>query len=178
MSRSIRLTGWLKPVTAAVSVLLLVGCAGEMQDLHAYVDEVKSRKQGEIEPLPEIQQVETFVYVAGDRRDPFAPDVEETQTAIASSGGLMPDLNRRKEELESYSLDSLRMVGTLELSGTKWALIRAADNAIHRVKPGNYMGQNYGQILRITETMVELAELIPDGQGGYQERQASLALTE
>ncbi|MEW8015117.1 MAG: pilus assembly protein PilP [Candidatus Sedimenticola endophacoides] len=99
-------------------------------------------QQGEIEPLPEIRQVETFVYVAGERRDPFTVEVEEeAETAGGAGGGVMHDLNRRKEELEGYALDSLRMVGTLELSGTQWALVKTSDETIHRVKPGNYVGR-------------------------------------
>jgi len=160
--------------------LVVAACADRgMQDLRQYVDEVKSRKQGRIEPLPEIRQVETFTYEGGGRRNPFAPleEVRE-QTASAQGNGIAPDPNRRKEELENYPLDSLRMVGTLVQDNTTWALIRTQENTIYRVKAGNYMGENNGQITLITESAVELTEIVPDGQGGYRERQASLALTE
>ncbi len=90
----------------------------------------------------------------------------------------MPDFNRRKEELEGFSLDALRMVGTLEQLETTWALIQTQDKTIYRVKAGNYVGRNHGQITRISESGIDLTEIIADGQGGYRERQASLALAE
>ncbi|HEB97360.1 MAG TPA: pilus assembly protein PilP [Sedimenticola thiotaurini] len=159
---------------------LLTGCfTQDMSDLRRYVDEVKARKQGYIEPLPEIKQVETFAYVPGDRRSPFVPSSQgEEETQKPSSNGIAPDPNRRKEELENYSLDSLRMVGTLKQGDVMWALVQTSDSTIYRVKAGNYMGRNHGQITRIDENDIELTEIVPDGQGGYLERQASLALKE
>jgi len=163
-------------------VVLLAGAVGgcvnrDINDLERYVDEVKSRKQGEIEPLPEIKQIETFAYREDNRRNPFQPtEQERTEEQAQQLNGLAPDPNRRKEELESYSLDSLRMVGTLERDETTWALVRTKDKTIYRVKAGNYMGHNHGQITRIDENDIELTEIIPNGQGGFRERQASLAL--
>lgn len=167
-------------LTVLMIALALSGCSNrDMGDLKSYIDEVKARKQGEIEPLPEIKQIETFAYVAEDRRNPFKPvEQEGEQDEVAQGDGLMPDVNRRREELESYSLDSLRMVGTLEQSEVMWALVRTTDKTIYRVKAGNYMGKNHGQITRIDDNDIELTEIIPNGQGGYRERQASLALKE
>lgn len=158
----------------------VAGCArNDMGDLKQYVKEVKARKAGHIEPLPEIKQIETFAYVAADRRSPFRPVQQgEEQIPEAAEYGIAPDPNRRKEELENYSLDSLRMVGTLELTEIMWGLIKTRDKTIHRVKAGNYMGKNHGQITGISEGKIELTEIIPDGQRGYRERQASLALKE
>jgi type IV pilus assembly protein PilP len=172
--------GLMKTLVTVSAALLLSACAGgDMGDLKGYVKEVKSRKQGHIEPLPEIKQVETFTYIGGDRRNPFAPVQEEEQEGdVAESGGIMPDFNRRKEELEGFSLDALRMVGTLEQLETTWALIQTQDKTIYRVKAGNYVGRNHGQITRISESGIDLTEIIADGQGGYRERQASLALAE
>lgn len=166
-------------ITLALSGLL-AGCFNQdMSDLTRYVDQVKARKQGYIEPLPEIKQVETFAYVPGERRSPFRPTEEgEEESEKPSSNGIAPDPNRRKEELESYSLDSLRMVGTLQQGEVMWALVQTSDKTIYRVKAGNYMGRNHGQITRIDENDIELTEIVPDGQGGYLERQASLALKE
>ena len=156
------------------------GCADRsMGDLKQYVGEVKSRKKGEIEPLPEIKQVETYDYAGADGRNPFAPLKQSEETiANLSANGLAPDPTRRKEELESYSLDSLRMVGTLEQLDSRWALVQTSDRTIYRVKAGNYMGRNHGQISRITEIEIELTEIVANGQGGFRERQASLALKE
>ncbi len=163
-----------------VFMLILNGCANpDIGELRQYVDTKKAEPPGRIEPLPEIKQITTFVYEADARRDPFVPTEagEETGGAIADSG-ISPDFNRRKEELESYALDSIRMVGTLEQLGVTWGLVKTKEGTIHRVKPGNYMGQNHGRIIQISEDKIELSEIVQDGTEGYIERQASLALTE
>jgi len=167
------------PACAAL-VVLLAGCVDRnMRDLEAFVAEVKSHKAGHIEPVPEIQPIETYTYLGEGRRNPFEMIVEESDSAAEDeSNGIRPDLARRKEELESYPLDSLRMVGILEQLETTWALIRTQESTIYRVKAGNYMGQNHGQITQITEQQIELTEIVSDGQGGYSERQASLVLPE
>ena len=103
-------------------------------------------------------------------------DQGEEVAEEGEGSGLAPDPNRRKEELENYSLDSLRMVGTLMQVDTMWALVKTKDKTIYRVKAGNYMGRNDGRITRITENKIELTELVRDRQRGYRERQATLAL--
>lgn len=160
--------------------LLLSGCFREdVSDLTSYVKEIKSRKPSDIEPLPEIKQIDTYAYVAAGRRSPFVPERQEDESAVANpNNGLTPDTDRPREELENYELDSLRMVGTLEQLGTTWALVKTQENTIYRVKTENYLGKNYGQITQISENGIELTEIVPDGQGGYLERQASLALSE
>ncbi len=176
-----RARGHLRYLFLACSgAVALGGCTGgSMQDLQAYVQQVKSRPTAPIEPIPEIRQIETFTYVAGDRPDPFSPVAgAQEQAQQPKSSGPHPDFLRPKEELEQFPLDSLRMVGTLEQQRVRWALVRSKDRVIHRVKAGNYLGQNNGQISRITENKIELTEIVPDGQGGYRERQASLELTE
>ncbi len=159
--------------------LLLAGCANkDMSDLHGYVDEVKGRPPSGIEPIPEIKQVVGFVYAAKNRRDPFTPQEDETAaTETVLDNGIRPDPNRRKEELESFSLDSLRMVGTLEQDEQTWGLVKTNDGTIHRVATGNYMGQNDGKITRISEDKIELIELVPTGSG-FLEKEAAVALGE
>lgn len=162
------------------AVLALAGCERSMQDLHDYVAQVKARAPTPIDPIPQIRQAETFLYVADNRRSPFVPSTaSEMITAAAARGtGPRPDPNRRREELEGYPLDTLRMVGTMEKQSNYWGLIQTRDSMIHRVAPGNYMGENYGRIVDIDENRISLRELIEDGAGGYLERQASLALGE
>jgi type IV pilus assembly protein PilP len=163
-----------------VVLLGLNGCASpDIDELREYVDAKKAQPPGRIEPLPEIKQITTFVYEANARRDPFKPTEggEETGIAIAESG-ISPDFNRRREELESYALDAIRMVGTLEQEGMIWGLVKTKEGTVHRVKPGNYMGLNHGRIILISEDKIELSEIVQDGTGGYIERQASLALAE
>ena len=159
--------------------LLLTGCVNkDMSDLHAFIDEVKSRPPSGIEPIPEVKQVIGFVYAAKDRRDPFTPQEDVTAaTEAVLDDGVRPDPNRRKEELEAFSLDQLRMVGTLEQDEQTWGLVKTSDGTIHRVAPGNYMGQNDGRITRISEDKIELIELVPTGSG-FLEKEAAVALGE
>lgn len=160
---------------------ILVGCSGsDMDDLRAYVEQVKSRRHGKIEPLPEVKPYETFTYQAQELRDPFTPGTfnRPAPAAAGTKGGIKPDFNRPREALEEYPLDTLRMVGILEQGGQVWALIKTSDGTIHRVRRGNYLGQNHGRITRIDENKVEIVEIIPDGLGGWMKREASLTLSE
>lgn len=168
-------------VLLALGILALVASCGDdgMQDLRQFVKKVKAKKPGRIEPLPEIKQIETFVYVPGNRRNPFMPaQPAESEEVVQEDDGLAPDPNRRKEELEQFPLDSIRMVGTVDKDETTWGLVKTADKTIYRVKVGNYMGQNHGQITSITEDRIELTEIIPKKPRGYMERQASVSLSE
>ena len=159
--------------------LMLAGCASQdMTDLQDYVAEVKGRPASGIEPIPEVKQVVGFVYSAKNRRDPFTKQEDETAvTEAVLDNGVRPDPNRRKEELESYSLDSLRMVGTLEQDEQTWGLVKTSDGTIHRVSQGNYMGHNDGRITRISEDRIELIELVPTGSG-FLEKEVAVALGE
>jgi Tfp pilus assembly protein PilP len=167
-------------VLMTVLLLTLCACTGDMNDLRAYAQEVKSQRYGEIEPLPEIKPHETYAYQASQLRDPFDPLLFRGPTTgvSQSNNGIRPDITRPRELLEDFPLDTLRMVGTLAQRNQVWALIRVSDGTIHRVQEGNYMGQNHGKIFGISEEMVELTEIIPDGLGGWRKRDASLALSE
>jgi len=162
--------------------VLMTGCGNDdFSDLNKYIQEVKARPKGPIEPLPEIKVVESFVFKPDGLRDPFRPVEkmsEEGSIDVSGVAGIKPDTERRKEELESYSLDTLRMVGTLTNQKGLWGLIKAADGTIHRVQVGNHMGQNYGKIIRILEDKIELMEIVPDKPGTWREQQASIALAE
>jgi len=171
----------LSPLLLITSCLLLTACGNDqMDDLQSFINEVKSRKAGRISPLPEIKPIETFLYTASDKRNPFTfsvgeePEVEQE----LASNGIRPDTLRRKEELEDFPLDSLRMVGTLERNEESWGLVRSQEGTIYRVQPNNYMGQNHGRITRILEDRIELIEIVPDGLSGYIERPASLSLSD
>lgn len=162
---------------------MLIGCSADpTADLEEYARITKSQQKSSIEPLPEFKPYESFTYQAADLRDPFtAPEFSHVQPSTqttASNNGITPDFDRPSEPLEEFPLDSLRMVGTLEQHESHWALINDTDGTIHRVEPGNYAGQNHGKITRITEYEVELTEIVPDGIGGWMERQASIAISE
>lgn len=158
-----------------LSALSLAACGGDMDDLDQYINEVKAKPGGRIEPLPEITPYEVFTYIADAQglRSPFVPD---TPTASGSAGGARPDLDRSREYLESFPLDSLGMVGTLYIGETMYGLVQTSDGLIHRVVPGNFMGQNDGRITEISESEIELVEIISDGIGGYIERDAAISL--
>lgn len=159
----------------------LVGCGqDDLADLKAYVAEVKQRQKGAVEPLPEIKTVQPFVFLAEDLRNPFVPDekAESQQEEVKVANGIRPDTARPKEELESYELDTLRFVGTVNWSNALWGMVKANDGTIHRVRAGNYMGRNFGKIIRIRDDQIELLEIIPDSPGTWRERKASLDLAE
>lgn len=170
-----------RSLLAAALCVTLTACSTDMTDLESFVQESKAVKKSPIAPLPEIKPHETFRYEAVHLRNPFEPFVLKRPEPIgttSSSTGLHPVENRPREALEAFPLDSLRMVGILEQSSITWALIKATDGTIHRIKAGNYMGQNHGKISRIMETQIELMEIVPDGLGNWTERPASLALSE
>ena len=160
--------------------LFLAACSGEQHgDLRTYVKKVKAREGKPIKPLPEIKPYETFVYLDEDRRDPFSQYIEEIRNEQALDSGVRPDIDRKREALEEFPLDSLKYVGTLEKKGIVWALVSAPDATVYRVQVGNHMGTNYGEILEITETEIKLKEIIPNGAtGGWVDRMASLSLAE
>jgi len=157
----------------------LAACGGDMDDLDSYINEVKARPGGRIEPLPEITPYEVFTYVADSDglRSPFVPDAPQAAPG-AVDGGTRPDPDRSREFLEQFPLDTLRMVGTLQLGETFYGLVQDSDGLIHRVVPGNYMGQNDGRIVTINESEIQLVEIISDGIGGYLEREAAVGLTD
>ncbi len=155
------------------SALLLIGCSGDMGELEEYVAEVKARKSVAIEPIPQIKQFEAFVYLPADRRDPFV-QLEPRNDRVDS--GLRPDMRRNREPLEEFPVDSLRMLGMVTAQDHRYALIKAPDGVVHRVALGDHLGQNFGEVVRITESEVGLKEIVPDGFGGWVERPAKLAL--
>lgn len=156
----------------------LVACGGNADDLREYIDEVKSRPGGRIEPLPTIRPAPTFAYVAGDRRSPFMPDIPGPVANTNPNSSAGPDPNRPREFLEQFPLDSLRMVGSLEINDVMAGLVQASDGLVHRVTVGNHLGQNYGRVQSITDSEIELVEIIPDGLGGYIRRPASIGLSD
>lgn len=164
---------------AAMLLAVLAGCSSDgMDDLREFVKTAHAGRQPKIEPLPEIKPQEPFTYAAEKLPDPFSSRNLKSQVAQASGSGPRPDLNRRKEPLEEYPLDSLKMVGTLSRGKQSWAVIQAPDGTVHRAGVGNHMGQNFGTITRITEDKIDLVELVQGTLGDWVERQVSVALAE
>ena len=167
-----------KGLLLAALLMLGAGCTSQKyDDLDKYIEDVKLKTKGRIEPLPEVKTYESQPYSAMDLRDPFTPYEEEPSEELAQPG-IQPNMQRKREALEAFPLDSLAFVGHLEKDGTLWGLISAPDKSIYRVSVGNHLGKNYGEIMSISETNIMLKEIIPNGSGGWVEREASLALTE
>jgi type IV pilus assembly protein PilP len=162
----------------SLAVVGMTACSSDNDDLDQYINEVKARPGGRIAPLPEITPYEIFTYVADTEqfRSPFIPDTPQVAAGLGS--GPRPVEDRSPEFLEGHSLDTLRMVGTLDISETLYGLVQTSDGLIHRVVPGNYMGQNDGRITGITESEIDLVEIISDGIGGYIERDAAISLSD
>jgi type IV pilus assembly protein PilP len=158
-----------------VAALSLAGCGGGIDELRGEIEKAKARPGGRIEPLPEVKPYETFAYAAQDQRSPFEAGVP---ASVAGPNALRPDANRPREFLEQFSLDTLRMVGTLRLGGRNYGLVQTKDGLVHRVLPGNHLGQSDGRITAIEEGKISLIEIVPDGMGGFVERPAALALSE
>ena len=162
--------------------LVLVGCVQEdpLVDLRDYVAEIDSRPSGSIPPPPEFATFEFVSYTASGERSPFEaprPVELETEEAEAPRSNVRPD--RVPEFLESYRVENLTMVGTLAglQEGDLWGLIRDGDGEIHRVQVGNYMGRNHGEIISISETQIDLIEIVPSGQDNWVERPRAIVLS-
>ena len=171
----------MKTALAVALALFLAACTGEeFGDLKAELKERTKDMRGRIDPLPVVKPYEPVPYKAFDQPDPFSTAKIELVTKSASTGGgggLKPDLNRPKEPLEAYPLESLKMVGVLQQKKASYALVKA-DTGLYRVGVGNYMGQNFGLITSITDSQIQLRELIQDAVGDWTERQSTLQLQE
>ena len=149
----------------------------QMDDLQRFVENVHKDKKPRVEPLPRIKPHETFTYTASKLSDPFSSGNLIQNTPVSGgSGGVAPDLTRRREPLEQFPLDSLSMVGTLARGDTIWAVIRAPDDTIHRAQSGNYLGQNHGKIEQVTPSRLVVSELVPGGNNNWIERESSIAI--
>lgn len=183
----------IRVVSLLVAALVVAGCAQrDMTDLQQFVETTKrTTPVKKPDPPPEIKPYTPFTYTAQGVKDPFivAPfaqeeELELTQALAAQQSGsytgVRPDPNRVREELEKYSLGSLKMMGTFRMGGNNqlWALILAPDGVVHRVQNNNYLGTNHGKIVDITEQRLDLREIVPDGPGRWQERDAFLSLTQ
>lgn len=165
-------------VAMAVCALALSACGGEEHsDLRQFVKESDKLPGGRIQPLPEVKPYEPFAYNAYDLTDPFKPRKIEPPKSTAK-GGLQPDFNRPRESLEAFALENLRMVGTLQQKGQVYALVKAPDSSLYRVQSGNYMGQNFGRIVGISETDIKLKEIVQDSGGNWEEKEQALLLQE
>ncbi len=166
----------------AATVLFLAGCTGGDADLRDWVAQEKAKKGAPVPPLPVLKTFETFTYNYNDAnpdvRDPFGLSIaERQQNENPSASGPQPD-QHPKEPLESYPLDSLKMVGTIGGGAGMEGLIKDPEGVVHRIHLRNYLGQNNGKVTAIAEDHIDLVELVSNGTGGWMEHQAKVALGE
>lgn len=164
-----------------LSVLVSISaCTGgsDFSDLQAYMDEVRARPKGSIEPLPKFLPYEAFTYSAAALRSPFQPPVKiDIAKQKKGSKDIKPDETRVRQFLEGFNIETFEMVGTLANDGSVFGLVRGA-GGVHRVKVGDYLGRNFGHIVVIDEAKIEVIEIVPDGEGGWLERPRSITLKE
>ena len=170
-----------KLLPMAMVLALLGSCSNETQmtELKTYIDSVVSRPPGQIEPTPGFATYVAFTYSAASLRSPFDIPVDAA-TAMRNqlNNQVKPDESRPKEYLESFTLGTLTMVGTLARKGQTWALIKDEAGNINRVAVGNHMGKNFGRIVNITPTQIDVMEIVPTGDGGWIERPQSIVIVQ
>ena len=167
---------------AGAALILLASCGGEeFGDLKAELNERSKDFRGRVDPLPQVRPYEPVPYTAENVVDPFRPDrIDVAGGALgprAETSKMAPDLNRPKEPLEAFPLESLQMLGTITQNRDTFALVKAGPN-LYRIKKGNYMGLNFGVVTGIDEVQINLKELVQDGQGEWVERATALQLVE
>ena len=163
----------------SLAFLALSGCGGQdFSDLQSFMDEIRARPKGAIEPLPKFQPYEAFTYTAAALRAPFQPSIKiDILAQQKGSKDIKPDETRIKQFLEGFNIEVFEMVGTLSNESGLNALVRGA-GGVHRVKVGDYLGRNNGRIVSIKESSVDVIEIVPDGEGGWLERPRSIPLKE
>lgn len=171
-----------KPLIAVLIagvLMALVGCSSgnDFADIQAFMDEVNSRPKGTIDPLPPFEQVAPYAYQASNQRSPFEPPVVLKKVERDNGGvKVTPDFNRVKQFLEQFTIAQLAMVGTLAQGQRHFGLVKDGDGGVHRVKSGDYMGSDHGQIQSVDDAAIELIEIVPDGTGGWVERARTVSL--
>jgi type IV pilus assembly protein PilP len=166
--------------TLGVAVALLTACSAEHDELRQWMDQQRREIKPNVPALQPPKKFDPQPYAAGQAVDPFSTQkltVALKQEARQPNSLLSAELNRRKEPLEAYPLDSMSMVGSVNKQGQPYALLRV-DALLYQVKVGDYLGQNYGRILRIAETEIALREIVQDAAGEWIERPATLQLQE
>ena len=172
----IKLTRISYKLSLCISLLGISACSQDVSDLRTFIAQTKSSNVGSVKAIPQFKPYESFSYSAADLRDPFVANANLEDDADTKTSLLNPDSSRPKQPLEVFPLDTLSMVGILEQNSQRWGLIKDPQNTVHRVQVGNYMGQSEGRITEIKESAIYLVEIIPDGIGGYIERDASIAI--
>lgn len=170
----------IRYLALSMMLLALSGCGGsdDFSDLDAYMNEVRLRPAGKIEPTPTFRSYPTFTYSAANLRSPFSRQVRvDLAGQKHGSRNVKPDPGRVKQYLEGFNIEQFEMVGTIANASGSFALLRGA-GGVHRLKVGDYLGRNDGRIVAISATRVEVVEIVPDGEGAWLERPRTIPLKE
>ena len=169
----------LRGFSLVMLMAVLAGCGGgdDFSDLDAYMNEVRLRAPGKIEPTPTFRSYPTFTYNAANLRSPFSRQVKVDLALKQGARNVQPDPNRVKQYLEGFNIEQFEMVGTISNTTGSFALLRGA-GGVHRLKVGDYLGRNYGRIVAISGSQVDVVEIVPDGEGAWLERPRTLPLKE
>jgi len=172
------MTRSLRTLSLVTICVVITACSQQYDDLKEWIklQDNDPSLRNKVDPLPDVQTYEPFTYNAAELPDPFTP--RKIEPAKTPGTGLQPDLTRRKEALEGFPLEGLSMVGTIEQNKIRYALVKGSDGSLHKVKAGNYLGQNFGVILAVNESSVKIKEIIQDGIGGWVERESTLQLAD
>jgi type IV pilus assembly protein PilP len=162
-------------VLMLATAVCITGCASNSDDLEQWMQQQGASLRGKIEPIPELQPYEAFVFNGGAVVDPFKPRKVDIGRANTTKG---PDSARRREALEAFPLEKIRMVGTVQQGRDLVALVRTEDNRVFPLRKGNYVGQNYGVVTSVSESEVGLRELFQDGAGEWTEKLSRIGLAE
>jgi type IV pilus assembly protein PilP len=169
----------LRGFSLVVLMAVLAGCGGsdDFSDLDAYMNEMRLRAPGKIEPTPTFLSYPTFTYNAANLRSPFSRQVKVDPALKQGARNVQPDPNRVKQYLESFNIEQFEMVGTISNVAGSFALLRGA-GGVYRLKVGDYLGRNDGRIVAISGSQVDVVEIVPDGEGAWLERPRTLPLKE
>ena len=166
-------------LSGLVLLLALGGCSTDQSDLQGYVNQVKARPAGRVEPLPEFAPYETFVYAPSGQRAPFEPPISAEQMLaqrIAQVSEVQPPVDHTRQPLELFAISDLQMIGYVDHQGARWATLQDASGSVHRIGVGSYLGKNYGRITKITSTHIELLEIVPNGPRSWIERPRTMQM--
>ena len=163
-------------ILIAISICLLTGCSGNSNDLETWIQQINIHPAKDITALPEVSAYESFTYTAHNQRSPFDNSIERKKHPVTDNSSLQPNTHRTPQLLEKYPLDSLSMMGTISKKNSTWALIQTPDKKVHRISTGQYLGQNFGEVVKIETTKIHLTELIPSGLNTWKKRKTSIAI--
>jgi type IV pilus assembly protein PilP len=179
LNKRIRSNNFRIAFGVVISGFVLTGCSSQVDVVALEMKKIHEQPALAIEPAPVFLPVPTFTYAAQGLRSPFLPLSLAQELKIMAGKRVMPDLTRPPQFLEQFALETIRMRGTLRnLKGPLFGLIEDPDGGVTRVKVGNYVGKNYGRIVGITPSQINIVEVVPDGKDGFIERPRSLIMVD